>query len=371
MYNAMITILAIIWVIGILVFIHELGHFLVAKLGGVKVLKFSLGFGPKLIGKQIGETEYRISAIPLGGYVKLLGDNPHEKVPKGEEKRAFLQQSVPKRMAIVAAGPLANFFLAVLIFSLVLSVGVPIPVNTPVVGEVADGFPAQKAGLQPGDVILKVDEEEIAQWADLPSIIPKSEGKEIKLTIKRGEEVITIRVTPRTVIEKNDFSGEEVKTYQIGIAPTKEIKREPVYKSIGLGFYQTCHITKEIIVFVVKIIRGEEKAKKAIGGPILIAKIVATQVHEGFLNLLFITAIISINLGILNLFPVPILDGGHLLFMIIETIRRRPLSVKQMEVIQQIGLTIILLLMIYIVFIDLERVGFMKFIMKIFSPEAQ
>jgi regulator of sigma E protease len=371
MYNATITILAIIWVIGILVFIHELGHFLVAKLSGVKVLTFSLGFGPKLIGKRIGETEYRISALPLGGYVRPLGDNPREKVPKGEEKRAFLQQSVTKRMAIAAAGPLANFFLAVLIYSLVFSIGIPIPVNTPVVGEVAAGFPAQKAGVQPGDVILKVDEEEITQWVDLPSIIPKSEGKEIQLTIKRGKEVITIRVTPRTVIEKNDFSGEEVKTYQIGIAPTKEIKREPVYRSIGLGFYQTWYITKETIVFVVKIITGKEKVKKAIGGPILIGKIVAMQAHEGFLNLLLITAFISINLGILNLFPIPILDGGHLLFLTIEAIRRRPLSVRKMEVIQQIGLMVILLLMIYVVFNDLERVGFMKFIMKFFSPGAK
>lgn len=370
MYDAIISILAIIWVIGILIFIHELGHFLVAKLSGVKVLTFSLGFGPKLIGKRIGETEYRISALPLGGYVRPLGDNPRVKVPKKEEKRALSHQSVPKRMAIVAAGPVANFLLAVLIFSLLFSVGIPLYKNTPVIGEIAEGYPAQKAGVKPGDVILKVDGTQINQWSDIPDVINESKGKQLQLTIKRGGEIIKIRITPQVEMEK-DLLGEVKKTHKIGISPTIEIKKEPVYKSIGLGFYQTWNITKGVMVFVVKVIRGKEEVKKAAGGPILIAKIVAMQAHQGFLNLLIITAIISVNLGILNLIPIPVLDGGHLLFLAIEAIRRRPLSVRKMEIIQQIGLTIILLFMVYIIFIDLERVGFMKFIMKIFSPGTQ
>lgn len=351
----MIYIVAFVWVLGILIFVHELGHFLIAKWAGVKVLKFSLGFGPKLIGKRIGETEYMISAFPLGGYVKLLGDNPREKVAKKEEARAFLRQPVRKRMAIVLAGPLANLLLAVFIFSLLHCV-VGIPQLSPVVGEVVDGFPAQKAGVRSGDIILQVDAVEITQWADLPVVITKSEGRKLQLTIKRGEEIVTLTLTPRAGTGKNIF-GEEVKAYQIGIIASGEsiLKREPVYKAVGMGFYQTWLVIKVTAVSVTKVIQRVIPVKKALGGPILIAQIAGKQAQEGFVNLIFFTALISINLGIINLFPIPILDGGHLLFLTIEAIRRKPLSVKQMEVAQQIGLIIIVLLMAFIFYNDIMR----------------
>ena len=350
----MIYIVALAFVLGILIFVHELGHFLIAKLAGVKVLKFSLGFGPKLIGKRIGDTEYMISAFPLGGYVKLLGDNPREKVAKNDETRSFLHQPVRKRMAIVAAGPVANLLLAVFFFSLLYSVG--IPQSPPIVGTVVDGFPAQKAGIRPGDIITRVEDEEITQWIDLPGAISRSEGKELQLTIKRGEEVLSMRVTPRAVMGKNIF-GEEVQTYQIGITASDEfiIKREPVYKAVGIGFYQTWFVTKLTVVSVVKIIQRVIPAKKALGGPILIAQMAGKQAQQGFLNLIFFTAVLSINLCIINLFPIPILDGGHLLFMTIEAIIRRPLSVKKLEMAQQIGLIIIILLMAFIFYNDIMR----------------
>jgi regulator of sigma E protease len=350
----MIYIVALAFVLGILIFVHELGHFLVAKIAGVKVLKFSLGFGPKLIGKKIGDTEYMISAFPLGGYVKLLGDNPREKIAKSDEKRSFLQQPVRKRMAIVAAGPLANLLLAVFFFSLLFSVGIPqVP---PIVGTVVDGFPAQKAGIQPGDVITRVDDEEMTQWLDLPGAISQSEGKEIKLTIKRREETISIKVTPRAIMGKNIF-GEEVQTYQIGIAAADEfiIKREPVYKAAVMGFSQTWFVIKLTAVSVAKVIQRVVPAKKALGGPILIAQLAGQQAQQGFLNLLFFTAVLSINLCLINLFPIPILDGGHLLFMTIEAIIGRPLSVKKLELAQQIGLIIIILLMAFIFYNDIMR----------------
>ncbi len=351
----MIYIVAFLWVLGILIFIHEFGHFLVAKLAGVKVLKFSLGFGPKLIGKKIGETEYMISAFPLGGYVKPLGENPREEVAKGERARAFIYQPVYKRMAIVLAGPLANFLLAVFIFALVFSIGVP--QITPVVGEVANGFPAQGAGIKSGDVILQVDEVKITQWADLPAVIGKSEGRTLHLTIKRGEKVNKVKATPRAVTVKNIF-GDEVKTYQIGIAPSGEfvVKREPVYKAIGMGLSQSWFVTKLTVLSIVKIIQRAIPAEKALGGPILIAQMAGKQAQEGFLSLIFFTAILSVNLCILNLFPIPILDGGHLLFMTIESIIGRPLSVKKLELAQQIGLIIIILLMGFIFYYDIMRI---------------
>ncbi|RLB07813.1 MAG: RIP metalloprotease RseP [Deltaproteobacteria bacterium] len=350
----MIHILAFLWVLGVLIFIHELGHFLVAKLRGVKVLKFSLGFGPKLISKKMGETEYMISALPLGGYVKLLGDDPGEKVPKQEEARTFRHQPVRRRMAIVIAGPLANLLFAAFIFSTLFFVG--IPQLSPVVGKVVDGFPAQQAGVRPGDVVLKVDKERITKWADLLSVIPKSEGRELLLTLRRGEEIIKIKVTPRAVTGKNIF-GEKTKTYQIGIVPSGEamLKREPIHKAVAKGFYQTWHVTKLVVVSIVKIIQRVIPAK-TIGGPILIAQMAGKQAKEGLLSLIFFTAVLSINLGILNLFPIPILDGGHLLFLTLESIIGRPLSVKKLELAQQIGLIIIILLMVFAFYNDIMRI---------------
>jgi regulator of sigma E protease len=352
----MIYILAFLWVLGILIFIHEFGHFLVAKLSGVKVLKFSLGFGPKLIGTKIGETEYQISAFPLGGYVKPLGDNPREKVPKGEKTRAFIHQSVPKRMAIILAGPLANFLLAIVIFALLYSV-MGIPQSPPVVGKVVEGSSAQKAGIQAGDVILQVDEVKITQWTDLPSVITKSKGRTLLLTVRRGKRVVPLRVTPQAATTKNIF-GEELKTYQIGIISSGEIvlKQVPVYSGIGTAFSQTWFITKLTVVSIVKVIQRVIPAKQALGGPILIAQMAGKQAQEGFLSLIFFTAIISINLGIINLFPIPILDGGHLLFLTLESIIGRPLSVKKLELAQQIGLIIIILLMAFIFYNDIMRI---------------
>jgi regulator of sigma E protease len=351
----MIYILAFLWVLGILIFIHEFGHFLVAKLTGVKVLKFSLGFGPTIIGKRIGETEYVISALPLGGYVKPLGENPREEVAQGERGRSFLHQPVHKRAAIVAAGPVANFLLAVFIFALVFSIGVP--QDTAVVGEVVKGFPAQEAGIKPGDRILQVDDVKIAQWADLPAVITKSKGRELKLIVERGGKIVTIRVVPRSATGQNIF-GEKVKTYQIGITPSGEsvVKREPVYKAIGLGFSQSWFITKLTVISIIKIIQRAVPAKQALGGPILIAQIAGKQAQEGFLHLIFFTAVLSVNLCILNLVPIPILDGGHLLFLAIESVIGRPVSMKKMEMAQQVGLIIIILLMVFIFYNDIMRI---------------
>jgi regulator of sigma E protease len=352
----MIYVLAFLWVLGILIFIHEFGHFLVAKLVGVKVLTFSLGFGPKLLGTKIGETEYQISALPLGGYVKPLGDNPRDKVPKEEQARAFIHQPVPKRMAIILAGPLANFLLAIVIFCLLYSI-MGIPQSPALVGKVVQGSPAQKAGIQSGDLILQVDKVKIAQWADLPSVIAKSKGRNLQLIVRRGKKVIPLRVTPQTATVKNIF-GEEIKTYQIGIMASGEfvLKRVPVYSAIGMAFSQTWLVTKLTVISIVKVIERVIPAKQALGGPIMIAQMAGRQAQEGFLSLIFFTAIISINLGIINLFPIPILDGGHLLFLTLESIIGRPLSVKKLELAQQIGLIIIILLMAFIFYNDIMRI---------------
>lgn len=355
----MIYLAAFLWVLGVLIFFHEFGHFLVAKLSGVKVLRFSLGFGPKVIGKRIGETEYLISALPLGGYVKPLGENPRERVPKEERRRAFLNQSVGTRCAIIAAGPVANLLLAFFIFALSYC-ALGIPETPPVVGEVVKGSVAEQGGIRPGDIILKIDDVVVSRWVDLPSLIGRSAGMPIRITINRGGKILAFTVIPQEGMVKDIF-GEEVKTYQIGIVATKEVvlKRVPIYKGIWMGAQQTWFILRLTVAYLVKVIKRAVPARQALGGPILIAQMAGKQAQEGILSLILFTAVISINLAIINLLPIPILDGGHLLFLAIEAIAGRPLSVKKRELAQQIGLIIILLLMAFIFYND---------IMRIFSP---
>lgn len=350
----MVYFVAFIVVLGVLIFIHEFGHFIAAKLSGVKVLKFSLGFGPKLIGARMGGTEYMISALPLGGYVKLFGDDPKEEIPEEEQRHSFLHQSVSKRMAIVAAGPLANLLFAALVFSGLFMVG--IPQLSPVVGKLIDGYPAQEVGIQAGDRIISIDGHEVTQWADLLSIIPKSGGKALDITLRRDDRVLRVQVVPRAVTGKTIF-GEEKKTYHIGIVPADQmvVTRESVPRAFVQGVVQTWYVSKLVVVSIVKMIQRVIPAK-TIGGPIMIAQMAGKQAQEGLLSFAFFTAVLSINLGILNLIPIPILDGGHLLFLTLESIIRRPLSTKKMEVAQQIGLIIIILLMALAFYNDIMRI---------------
>jgi len=237
----MTTILAAIVVLGVLIFVHELGHFLVAKWFGIKVLRFSLGFGPKIIGKTFGETEYCISSVPLGGYVKILGQDMEEEIDPDEEDRAFSHKPVWARMAVVVAGPLFNLLLAVLIFSVVYMFGVPR--LTTRVGSVNKDFPAYQAGIRAGDKILSVDGQKVSNWMELSRAIRSSKGAQIKLDIQRGNRVITIEVTPKIRKIKNIF-GEQKEVRMVGITASQEIVRESVglFKAFIMGIQRTWEI---------------------------------------------------------------------------------------------------------------------------------
>jgi regulator of sigma E protease len=357
----LVTILSTIIVLGILVFVHEFGHFLLAKRLGVGVLTFALGFGPKLIGRKIGETEYKICAIPLGGYVKPIGEDPKEEVREEDRHRSLSAQPIWKRALIVSAGPLFNFFLAAALFSSInLFVGIPsMPTVTPEVGEVSPDFPAEKAGLKKGDLILAIDGKDISKWEELQQIITNSKGKELLLKVKRDSEILEIKVTPKPFTEKSLF-GEEINTYKIGVThPPVNIVREKVgpLVALGSGLAQTWELIELTVTGIVKLIQRIVPAKE-IGGPIMIAKLAGEQAKRGLLNLAIFTAIISVNLGVINLFPIPILDGGHLLFMGLEAVLRRPISVKKMEIAQQIGLIFIIILMLFAIRNDLIRYFF-------------
>jgi regulator of sigma E protease len=348
------TIVSTIIVLGILVFAHELGHFLLAKKLGVGVLTFSLGFGPKLIGRKIGETQYQISAVPLGGFVKLIGENPEEEVKEEDRYRSFSAQPIWKRSLIIIAGPLFNFFLAVVLFSTINLFGTPFFPSK--IGEVSPGLPAEKAGLKKGDAVLSVDGENVSKWDDLSKIIRSSKGKNLTVKVKRDGEILEMNVTPQASKVKNLF-GEEVSIFMIGITPSDEVVVQKVgpLEAIGNGFFQTWQGIKLTVIGIVKLIQRVIPAK-TIGGPILIAQLAGEQAKRGLLSFALFMAILSINLGVINLFPIPILDGGHFLFLGLEAILRRPISIKKMEMAQQIGLIFIILLMLFAFYNDLIRI---------------
>ena len=358
----MVSILSVIVLLGVLIFIHEFGHFLAAKYAGVGVLKFSLGFGPSLIGKKIGETEYMLSLIPLGGYVKLSGESEEDELTEEDQKRSFMRQSVWKRMSIVVAGPVFNFLLAIVIFTFVYSWGVPILISK--IGSVQEGSAAFQAGLQEADEIAAIDGKEVHRWTDMAEIINSSNGRVLQITIKREGKSIVVPVKPTPSTGKNIF-GEEVSSYKIGISPAQEtiIERRNPLSAFGEGIKQTWTISKLTLISLVKILEGAI-SPRTLGGPIMIAQLAGAQVKEGLIPFILFMALLSINLAVLNLLPIPILDGGHLFFYIIEIIIGKEVNIKWRERAQQVGFVMLIILMLFVLVIDLERLE-IKFIQDI------
>lgn len=348
------TLLSFVIVLGVLIFFHEFGHFLVARLFGVGVEKFSLGFGPRLIGKKIGRTDYRISAIPLGGYVKMIGEEPDAEVSPEDLSISFTHKHVFKRMCIVAAGPIFNILLAVLIFFGIFWMSGAM-ILKPSVGEVRDGSPAQSAGLKTGDLITAIDGVAVSNWEDMTKIIGDSNGKTLEIAVRRGDADKLFRVTPELVSAQNLF-GEEIQRFIIGISASGDVYTRDLnlFQAMGESLKQTYTIVELMVIIIGKLIAGDISAD-TIGGPIMIAKMAGDQAKAGISNLIFFIALISVNLAIINLVPIPVLDGGHLLFFFIELIRGRPVNLKIREVAQQIGLFIILLLVILVFYNDIFR----------------
>jgi regulator of sigma E protease len=344
----------ILWaalVLGVLIFIHELGHFLVAKRAGVSVLKFSLGFGPKIAGFTRGGTEYLLSAIPLGGYVKMLGEDPKEEV--ADLERSFSAKPIGWRSLIILAGPGSNFLLAIAIFWVVFMVGVP--TLTTKVGEVMEGFPAREAGLLRGDRIVAVEGQPIEKWEALAKQIHQSPGRPVRLTVEREGQRFDLAVAPKATKQKNLF-GEEQEIGLLGIAPAEEFltERTNPITAFGKAVYKTYDLSVLILITFGKLLQGVVPAK-TIGGPLLVAQMAGEQASLGVLNLLVFTALLSINLAILNLLPIPILDGGHLFFALIEAARGKPVSLKKREMAQQVGLVLLVALMIFAFYNDIFR----------------
>lgn len=352
MENLLYSILAAVVGLGVLIVFHEFGHFLFAKLSGVGVLTFSVGFGPKLWVKKKGETEYALSAFPLGGYVKMVGEDPEEEVKAVDLERSFAHKSLLKRTAIVAAGPGFNLLLAVFLLMVVfLFYGVPVLSN--LVGAVEPDSPAAQAGIQKGDRIVAVDAQAVTAWDDLSSAIKQSGGQPLALRVQRSGEEMAMTVQPRKREVKNIF-GELKEDWMIGIGSQVSIEKGDPGLAVSKAFIQTYEYSKLTLIGLYKMITREVSPRN-LGGPILIAQMAGQQAQEGIGSFLAFLAVLSINLGVLNLLPVPVLDGGHLFFFAVEAIIGRPVSLKYREKAQQVGIFLLLLLMIFAFANDIFR----------------
>jgi len=351
------SVISFIFVLGVLVFVHEFGHFLFAKLFGVRVLKFSLGFGSKLVGRKWGETEYLISAFPLGGYVKMFGEHQEEKIESADEWCSFSHKPVWQRFCIVAGGPVFNLVFAVVLFFGMFSVaGLPESVDTTQIGSVSKGSAAEQAGILPGDQVVSINGQETTSWVQVSDLIKKSGGDEVTLMVERQGEKLTIKATPKMEKVKNIFGEEVSERYMLGITRSEGITYEKttIGKSLQAAFIQTWNLIYLTIMGLVKIIERVIPASE-LGGPIRIAELAGQQMEAGWLNLLYFMGLLSVNLGVLNLLPVPVLDGGHLFFLTIEGIRRRPLSDWAMEASQKVGIFLLVALMAFVFYNDILR----------------
>lgn len=350
----MITIFATIIVLSVIVFVHEMGHFLMAKLGGVKVERFSIGFPPTILKKKFGETEYAIGAIPFGGYVKMAGEYREEETEP--EPGELESKSVGIRAAIMAAGPAMNVILAVVLFWAVLAFhGMGEVSNKTLVGGVMEDAPADSAGVEAGDSIALVDGTSFADWQGLSTFVHDRPEEKLAFTLVRGDEIFTREITPRP--REFDTDSGTIRVGLIGIQPEVSFEAAGPLAAIPASFGMFGEVLRAMKQFIAKLF-GPGLDKGDLGGPVMIGKLAGASARSGWAPFLFFMAALSINLAILNLLPFPALDGGHLAFLAVEAIRRKPLSLKVRMALQQIGIILILALMVYVTVSDISTLFF-------------
>lgn len=360
----MLSLVYFILVLSVLVFIHEFGHFIAAKRVGVSVEKFSIGFGRKLFSVKKGGTEYMLSAIPLGGYVKMAGDEPGE--ARKNEKHEFLSQSVGNRFQIIFAGPLFNYILAIVIFSFIFMFGSP--TLTTEVGDLLKDYPAQAAGVMKGDKVISVDGKDIKYWEDMTAIIHKHSKDPIKLSILRSGKMMEINITP-IVRETKDIFGKKMSIALVGIAPSQKIEtvKYGFFQAWGMGFRKVIDLTVLTYRALWAIFTGQMSVKESMTGPIGIFVITGQAAKMGLIYLCHLMAILSASLAIFNLLPLPVLDGGHIIFLGIEKLRGKPLSYKTQDKIANIGVTLLILLTIFIFYNDIIKFQIVEKVVHIFK----
>ena len=352
-----VTTVAFVVALGVLVFVHELGHFLTAKRIGVKVLRFSIGFGPVLWCRQRGETEYALSAIPLGGYVKMLGEDSDgdDPVANDERHRAFSTQSPLRRAAIIFAGPFTNFLFAFVVYALVFaSVGTPVPSTTPRIGGVSATTPADRAGLKPNDLVLTIDGTAIDSWQNLSKTVRASDGKTLHMVVDRDGSKVDLDVTPEQHDVPNLEGGPAERAFLIGVEPSRDWEDVGPFRGLALAAEQTYGTALAVLQGLGQMVTGHVSVKE-LGGPIAIAQAAGRQARNGIWNYLMMLALLSINLGVLNLMPVPALDGGHMALISIEGILGRPIKPRALELAQQVGVLLLVSLMVFVFYNDIHR----------------
>jgi regulator of sigma E protease len=342
--------------LGILIFVHELGHFGVAKRVGVRVLRFSIGFGPILLSRRRGETEYALSALPLGGYVKMLGeDDEGDPEAVADPARAFHQQPLGRRAAIVFAGPAMNFLFAFLAYALLfLAVGVERPSNTTRIGGVSPGLPAEQAGLRAADRILAVGDRPVETWEALSEAVRASGGARLVLRVERDGAVFVAEVTPTLQDTRTIFGESAGQVYRIGIEASHEWERMGPVRAVGMAAEQTAFATATVLKGIGLMATGRVPLRE-LGGPIAIARAAGQQARAGARYYIITLAFLSVNLGVLNLLPIPGLDGGLLAFFGVEACLRRPLRQRHREIAQQVGLLLLITLMVLVFYNDIHR----------------
>ncbi len=349
----MLDLIVFLAVLSILIVVHEAGHFFMARRLGVRVERFALGFGPKIASKTLGETEYMICACPLGGYVKMAGDDRSQCRGRPEE---FYSHPVRHRVAIVLMGPLINFLFAYACFYVIFLAG--FPMLAPKVGEVMEGMPAVEAGIRKGDTILQIDGRPIRTWEDIQGRVFHSEGRSLEILIERGARVLTRRIAPREKVITNIF-GQREHLYLLGLRPdgATVAVRYGLLRSLGEAAAHLGHITSLTLRSLYYVATGALPAKDALAGPVRIFGLVSDAAHAGLVSLIYMMGAISASLAIFNLFPVPALDGGHLFIFVVEALRRRPLPAAVEEGMARVGFGLLMLLMLFVLYNDLRQTG--------------
>ncbi len=347
--------LAVILVLGGLIFFHELGHFTACRLMGIGVVTFSIGMGPRLCSFHRGKTEYRLSWLPFGGYVASVGEYSDEVEELGfTPEEAITNRPALQRLLMAAAGPFANLLLAFLLYwGVAATAGMTIPL--PQIGSIIPGSAAAEAGMLPGDTVLSIDGHAINEWGQIPEMVGASEGRPMQFIVKRDGQEHSLTMTP-TRMDRTNMFGEQETAWMIGVGAGNAVRYEELgmFDAARQGLWQTWNVIDLTVQSIKKLVSGSVAAEN-VGGPIMIAEMLGKSVEHGIMPLIMLAAFISVNLGLLNLLPIPVLDGGLILFCLIEMIIRRPVPEKLQEYAMRAGVAFLICLMLFATFNDVKR----------------
>lgn len=337
------SILVAILIIGLIIIVHELGHFIAAKAAGIRVEEFAVGMGPKVLGIKHGETDYSLRVLPLGGYVKMAGMEPGEK----SDGRGFNNKTVLQRMIVIFAGSFMNFLLAVVLFVMLFSfIGMPVSDNSNFIGQIIEDHPAEQAGLKAGDQLIAIDGEPVNTWLELTQIIHKNEGNSLTITVQRDDTTLQVNIVP----VRNPQTG----LGMVGIVSNTITVTYPMGEALKMGFERSIDFLVRLVNVLVHMVTGQTEVELA--GPVGIVHMTGEASQHGIGALLSFAAMLSLNIGLLNLLPIPALDGSRLVFLGIEGVRGRPIDPEKENLVHLVGIVLLIMLIIFVTYNDILRI---------------